>query len=269
MKRRTISRALVLAIALLCCAQSAICQKIEIYFSPKGGAAAAIEKRMDEAKESILVMAYAISEPTLTRSLIAASKRGVSCRLIVDRHEQNAAGTTARQIKKAGITTTVDRACKLMHHKFAIIDSRVVVTGSMNWSASGDTLNAENTLIIEDKAIANIFTEEFNKRLKTSSAFMLDPILSEATPPKVTNISEHLFISDSRPQIRSHNNGISFWTSAFRRGERQAGRIVGFHKLERPRRCPAAGHSGESSLAEANRRSIDDGLLGRSVQTAD
>jgi hypothetical protein len=269
MKHQTKSRVIILAIALLCFAQSAMCQKIEIYFSPKGGAAEAVAKRILAASDSVLVMAYAISEPSLTRSLIAASERGVACRLIVDRHEQNAAGTTARKIKKAGVPTTVDRACKLMHNKFAVIDGKFVITGSMNWSEAGDSLNAENTLIIEDEAIAKIFTDEFNRRLKSSSTFQLNPILSEATPTKVTKNSKHLFISDDRPQLRSHYNGTRFRSFAFRRSQRQAGRVDGFHPLERPCRRPATGYSIQSQICQADRRAGDDGLFGSPIQAVD
>jgi cardiolipin hydrolase len=35
-----------------------------------------------------------------------------------------------------------------MHHKFVIIDNKVLITGSLNWSAHGVNNNNENIIII-------------------------------------------------------------------------------------------------------------------------
>ena len=48
-----------------------------------------------------------------------------------------------------------------LHHKFAIIDKLKVITGSHNWSASGNYQNDENLLIIENLTIASHFLREF------------------------------------------------------------------------------------------------------------
>lgn len=145
--------------------------EMTVYFSPNGGAAAAIVKRIDAAKTTIHVQAYAISEDGITRALIAASKRGVEVRLIVDRHEQGGAGSTSGKIKHAGVPTVVDRAHALMHNKTMVIDDSIVITGSMNFTISGDKKNAENTLIIENPGLAKIFDEDFHKHLAHSSTY--------------------------------------------------------------------------------------------------
>ncbi len=55
----------------------------------------------------------------------------------------------------------------MLHHKYAIIDEGsstaqpYVITGSQNWTYSGNTFNDENTLIFKDADIANIFRQEF------------------------------------------------------------------------------------------------------------
>jgi len=58
----------------------------------------------------------------------------------------------------------------LLHHKYGIVDSSapasdpLVITGSHNWSYSAETYNDENTLIIHDADIANIYLQEFEAR---------------------------------------------------------------------------------------------------------
>ena len=56
------------------------------------------------------------------------------------------------------------------HHKYAIADANIlgsnpsVLTGSHNWSANAENNSDENTLIIHDATIANIYLQEFEKR---------------------------------------------------------------------------------------------------------
>ena len=49
----------------------------------------------------------------------------------------------------------------LMHHKVMIVDGRIVVTGSYNWSWSAENRNDENLIVIMDEDIAREFEEEF------------------------------------------------------------------------------------------------------------
>ena len=56
------------------------------------------------------------------------------------------------------------------HHKYAIADANVtasepiLITGSHNWSNNAENNSDENTLIIYDATIANIYLQEFEKR---------------------------------------------------------------------------------------------------------
>ena len=48
-----------------------------------------------------------------------------------------------------------------MHNKFAIIDNRLLLTGSYNWTFSANNRNDENLLIIDDPEIIKIFQNQF------------------------------------------------------------------------------------------------------------
>lgn len=47
-----------------------------------------------------------------------------------------------------------------MHQKFAVIDRKVVLTGSYNWTVSADNYNSENLLLFRD---AGPLAEEYRK----------------------------------------------------------------------------------------------------------
>jgi competence ComEA-like helix-hairpin-helix protein len=49
-----------------------------------------------------------------------------------------------------------------MHNKFAVIDNKMVITGSYNWTASAGERNNENLLVIDDKNIIKEYQNQFN-----------------------------------------------------------------------------------------------------------
>jgi phosphatidylserine/phosphatidylglycerophosphate/cardiolipin synthase-like enzyme len=48
-----------------------------------------------------------------------------------------------------------------MHNKFAIIDNRLLLTGSYNWTFSANNRNDENLMVIDDLEIIEIFQNQF------------------------------------------------------------------------------------------------------------
>ena len=57
---------------------------IEAAFSPDDGAEALILKVIDASREKLRLAAYSFTSPAVMKSLLAAKKRGVDVRIIVD-----------------------------------------------------------------------------------------------------------------------------------------------------------------------------------------
>ncbi|XP_026276515.1 uncharacterized protein LOC113205208 [Frankliniella occidentalis] len=57
----------------------------------------------------------------------------------------------------------------LMHHKFVIVDSKILLTGSMNWTNNSFTNNYDHMLINVDPYLVNQFVEEFQYLFSTES----------------------------------------------------------------------------------------------------
>ena len=50
-----------------------------------------------------------------------------------------------------------------MHHKFAIIDNRLLLTGSYNWTSSANNRNNENLMVIDDPEVIARYQNQFEK----------------------------------------------------------------------------------------------------------
>ena len=55
-----------------------------------------------------------------------------------------------------------------MHHKFAVIDDKTVITGSFNWSPSAAHQNDEVLLVIRSPQVAAHFTREMDRLWRTA-----------------------------------------------------------------------------------------------------
>ena len=73
-------------------------------------------------------------------------------------------GSNIYSLAALGIPVKTDDSVRYhMHHKFAVIDNSVVITGSFNWTSQAVGHNQENVLFIENKQLAKLYTEEYNR----------------------------------------------------------------------------------------------------------
>ena len=70
---------------------------------------------------------------------------------------------TLTDFKKAGIEVKIEKPHGLSHNKVMIIDERLVVTGSYNFSVGAYKRNSENMLLINDSQIAKSYLQNFEK----------------------------------------------------------------------------------------------------------
>lgn len=50
-----------------------------------------------------------------------------------------------------------------MHHKFAVVDGRLLITGSLNWTLTAVQCNRENVIITEEAELVQPFIKEFER----------------------------------------------------------------------------------------------------------
>jgi phosphatidylserine/phosphatidylglycerophosphate/cardiolipin synthase-like enzyme len=72
-------------------------------------------------------------------------------------------GTEYDSLLQSGIDVRLDGNPGQMHHKIIVIDRKVVITGSYNFSASAETRNDENLIVIYSPTIAEQYLAEFQR----------------------------------------------------------------------------------------------------------
>ena len=75
-------------------------------------------------------------------------------------------GSDIDRLAARGMAVRVDRSPDHMHHKFAVFDDALVLTGSYNWTRSAANRNQENFLISDDARLVSSFTRGFEELWK-------------------------------------------------------------------------------------------------------
>ncbi len=157
-KLRLLTIILVLVVFCGCVQQKA---DSRAFFCPKDACEERTISAIKSAESTIDVAMYSFTSQKIEQALGDAQKRNVRVRVIMDRL-QSASGSSVTQegLADDGIETRIyDRAT--LHDKFAIIDEKVVLTGSYNWTKNANESNRENILMLFDRGIAEEYENEF------------------------------------------------------------------------------------------------------------
>ncbi|WP_034296832.1 phospholipase D family protein [Herbaspirillum sp. RV1423] len=125
---------------------------LDAAFAPWDDVESLILDALGKARRQVLVQAYILTSKPLTNALIAAYKRGVDVRVLVDAGQLNKTGRDRiAAMQEAGIQVREETKYKNAHNKVIVIDAAgadaTVITGSYNFTWTAQNKNAENILI--------------------------------------------------------------------------------------------------------------------------
>ena len=135
--------------------------KTEVYFSLSDNPQKEIIKNINQAQASINIAMYIFTDREITLPLIKARERGVKVRLYLDQDQVDYQYSQSRFLVQKGIKARLSTNNYIMHNKFAIIDNRLLLTGSYNWTFSANNRNDENLMVIDDPELIEIFQNQF------------------------------------------------------------------------------------------------------------
>ena len=148
-----------------------------------------ISRAIENADDSINLALFVFSEQKLANILQQKSHQGVTIKAAFDRgfafryysevldllgvalknrcqYEPNN-NPWQQPLNSVGVTQLAQG--DKLHHKFAIVDDHIVITGSQNWSPSANTKNDETVIIIHNATVASHFQQEFDRLYRLTS----------------------------------------------------------------------------------------------------
>ena len=137
--------------------------RVEGFMSPQDKPITrAVRPSLRAAQRRIDVAIFYLTHKGITADLIAAHRRGVAVRVILDATGASNEYAKHEPLREAGVPVKIEAWGGKMHMKAAGIDGEVVIAGSMNWTSAGEGGNDENTLRITSEVHAEQFHNWFD-----------------------------------------------------------------------------------------------------------
>jgi phosphatidylserine/phosphatidylglycerophosphate/cardiolipin synthase-like enzyme len=145
----------------------------QVCFTPGQDCTGLIVGEIDASQHTILVQAYSFTSVPILAALKAAHARGVDVEVIVDKtsarlSKSGSRYSAATYLTNAGVPVWVDVRVSIAHNKVMVIDDATAITGSFNFTASAQSRNAENLLVIRDPQLAVQYRANWESRRAVS-----------------------------------------------------------------------------------------------------
>ncbi len=136
---------------------------VDIHFSPDDNfRSSRLLPLLQNATQSVHLMAFSFTSQDIADALVVLHQRGLNVEIIVDSGQAGQASSQYDDLLVLNLNIRRDGQSHKLHHKVIIIDGRYVVTGSYNFSENAESRNDENSVVIDNQAIAQLFEQEFS-----------------------------------------------------------------------------------------------------------
>lgn len=135
---------------------------IEVHFKQ---IRARIIENISKAQKTLQIAIAWFTNYEIFEKLLEVQEAGVKIDLIILNDLINNGGYSLdfNVLIEKGVNLYISEYPTLMHHKFCIIDDKILLNGSYNWTYYAESINEENLLVIKDKSTINLFQLEFDK----------------------------------------------------------------------------------------------------------
>ncbi|MDB5233054.1 MAG: hypothetical protein JWR44_47 [Hymenobacter sp.] len=153
-------------------------RRVESWFSPTDNVNARLIETVRTADFDLHVLSMLVTRADIGRAIAdQVTLRNIGqCSDGLTNDTSGVAGFVFRTIRSGmGQRYLLDNIGGIMHHKTLIVDASApqsdptVFVGSHNWTASADTENDENTLVIHDQRITNQYYQEYAARIASQN----------------------------------------------------------------------------------------------------
>lgn len=136
---------------------------LEVHFAPEDRVLERLLQLLHSAEHSVHFLAFTFTSDALADAMLHLAEEGIEVAGVLEAAGADGLGSEFERLHRAGLDLRLDGNPNNMHHKVLLIDGRIVVTGSYNFSRSAEERNDENVLIVFDSQLAAAYEQEFQR----------------------------------------------------------------------------------------------------------
>ena len=142
---------------------------------------------LEHAEKEVLIAMAWFTNRELLNATIQCLRRGVKVKLVllddIINHCDFGADFNSFIAENGSEFYLYPPSLKFMHHKFCVIDGKILITGSYNWTNYAESRNLENIVITDDLSLIDGYTACFNNMKKNLQQAKTFEIVSQAQIP--------------------------------------------------------------------------------------
>ncbi|MDH5402871.1 MAG: phospholipase D-like domain-containing protein [Candidatus Heimdallarchaeota archaeon] len=143
---------------------------VEVYFAPKDTGRDRLIELIDSANTSIHLSLFYFTDNNIFAAIERAKNRSVTIKGVFDLRGWENSGSESDDVIAWGFGI-VDALPGVNHHKFGVIDGKIVWTGSTNWSAAGFEDNDENSVVVHSTRVAAAYIQRTEELYDDASSY--------------------------------------------------------------------------------------------------
>jgi phosphatidylserine/phosphatidylglycerophosphate/cardiolipin synthase-like enzyme len=136
---------------------------VSVLFASEDGVVERIIPYVEKAQSNVRFMAFSFTDYPLAKAMIDRAAAGVDVAGVFEKVGSETEFAELRTLHCASVPVRQDGNPSFLHHKLIVVDERIVITGSLNYSTSADESNDENVIIIDNPEIAALYIQEFER----------------------------------------------------------------------------------------------------------
>ena len=161
--------------------------RIKPIFAPHQGPEMEIMKQMLKAERRVDFAMFTFAQSSgIDDTMFWLLKAGIPVRGILDRGQGSQAWAATLPLKVKGALlyeNTPGNGVRKVHHKLMVIDERLVIVGSFNYTAPAATLNDENIVVLGDLEETDPAAEKAQRELAAYVLAEIDRIVADLSRP--------------------------------------------------------------------------------------
>jgi phosphatidylserine/phosphatidylglycerophosphate/cardiolipin synthase-like enzyme len=136
-------------------------QIVVVFTSEDPALEQAIIPVVQSAKKSIRFLAFSFTDYPLADAMSQRAQAGVDVSGVFEKVGSETEASELKTLMCRKIPVRQDGNPAFLHDKVIVVDDRIVITGSLNFSTNAEESNDENVIIIDNPEIARLYTQEF------------------------------------------------------------------------------------------------------------
>ncbi len=161
--------------------------RIKPLFAPRHGPEMEIMKQMLKAKDSIDFAMFTFSQSSgIDDTMIRIRPLVGRIRGVLDRDQGAAKWAATSDLGHGDVQLFANKrntGVRKLHHKLMVIDERMLIVGSFNYTAPANTLNDENIIVIGDLEEDDATAEAAQRELAAYALTEIDRIIADLSTP--------------------------------------------------------------------------------------